>query len=199
METIQRYLGVYGEPDDQLILRELPAEGDKPPRLVGYAAVFNKLSRDLGGFRERIKPGAFKRALASGQDVRALVDHNDEKVLGRTSAGTLRLAEDEIGLRMEVDVPDVSFARDLMVQVKRRDYRGMSFGAQAKQSGIRVVREDGGIVQELVDIDRLIEVTCTSKPAYEDTELMVRSEPKLLGTPPVDAGLVLRHRKLRLL
>ena len=201
MERLQREAAIYAAPEDKLILRIEPAEGDKPRRLVGYAAVYNSLSKDLGGFRERILPGAFSRALSSGDDIRCLVDHDFRKILGRTSNGTLRLTDDEIGLRIECDIPDVSYARDLVVQVERRDIRGMSFGALAKKSGVRVKREDGGIVQELVELDRLSEVSATSIPAYTGTELMVRAEPALLGEIPGDSAarlkLVLRKLSLR--
>jgi HK97 family phage prohead protease len=66
-------------------------------KISGYSAVFDRLSEDLGGFREKIKPGAFKNALA-GSDVRALFNHDSNYILGRESAGTLQLHEDSKGL-----------------------------------------------------------------------------------------------------
>lgn len=59
-------------------------------RIVGYAAKFNSVSRDLGGFVEKIKPGAFNASIASG-DIRALWNHENRYVLGRTSSGTLKM------------------------------------------------------------------------------------------------------------
>ena len=82
-------------------------------KLIGYAAVFNRPSHDLGGFREVILPGAFKRTLATSEAVRALYNHNADQVLGRVGAGTLRLSEDETGLRFELDLPPTSYANDL--------------------------------------------------------------------------------------
>ena len=70
----------------------------------GYAAVFNSRSEDLGGFVEEIRPGAFTRALAEGQDVIGAVDHNPSKILGRNTAGTMRLAQDDRGPQDERDV-----------------------------------------------------------------------------------------------
>ena len=64
------------------------AEG--PPRIVGHAALFDRLSDDLGGFRERIRPGAFAASLVA-DDVRALFNHDPNVILGRNRAGTLRL------------------------------------------------------------------------------------------------------------
>jgi hypothetical protein len=101
----RRDLGVFA-PVDHTELRF--ADPEVPNRLIGYAAVFNSNSADLGGFKERITPGAFRNSIAGGTDIRALVDHDPSKLLGRTNAGTLRVSEDQVGLRVEIDLPDVS-------------------------------------------------------------------------------------------
>jgi HK97 family phage prohead protease len=107
---------------------ELRAGGDKKsPRLVGHAAIFNSPSQDLGGFTEIVKPGAFTRTLKTDRDPLALVQHMPQLVLGRRSAGTLKLTEDARGLAFEIDVPDTTTARDLLVSVERGDVRGASF------------------------------------------------------------------------
>src|SRR3569833_1214434 len=96
-------------------------------RLSGYAAVFDSLSHDLGGFREKIAPGAFDRTLKEFPLVLALVEHDTNKLLATTANGTLRIAPDERGLRVEIDPADTSYARDLLTLVKRGDVSGMSF------------------------------------------------------------------------
>ena len=101
-------------------------EGDKGKTIAGYAAVFNE-ETDIGGaFREIIAPGAFKGTL--DRDIRALVDHDSGRVIGRSKAGTLRLNEDSHGLAVEVDLPDTTDGRDLAVSLSRGDISGMSFG-----------------------------------------------------------------------
>jgi hypothetical protein len=87
---------------------------DVPPRIVGHAAVFDQLSEKLGwGFREIIRPGAFTQTLKDKDDVRALVDHDPSKILGRTTAGTLDLREDKKGLAVDIDTPDTTVGRDI--------------------------------------------------------------------------------------
>jgi len=78
--------------------------------IQGHAAVFNRLSRNLGGFVEQIDPAAFDKTLADNPDVRALINHDPSHLLGRTRSGTLRLSKDTTGLAYEVDVPDRSDA-----------------------------------------------------------------------------------------
>lgn len=89
--------------------------------LHGYAALFNSRSHDLGGFREIILPGAFDRSLKEHPDVLALVDHDEGKVLARTTNGTLRIQPDERGLKVEIDPADTSYARDILALVRRGD------------------------------------------------------------------------------
>jgi uncharacterized protein len=95
--------------------------------IEGHAAVFSRLSRNLGGFVEQIDPSAFDKTLADNPDVRALINHDPTHLLGRTRSGTLRLSKDDIGLVYEVDVPDRSDARDLLVSMERGDITQSSF------------------------------------------------------------------------
>ena len=159
--------------------------GDKP-RLIGYAAVFGKASRDLGGFVEFVRPGAFKRSLAAGADVVALVAHDPRLILGRSLAGTLALAEDGKGLAFDVSLPPTSAARDLLVSVERGDVAGASFAFTTPKGGDRwTFVKDGPATRELLDVN-LLDVTVTAMPAYPDTSVALRS----LGTarPPMAAA-----------
>ena len=74
--------------------------------ISGYAAVFNSRTSIGDFFDEVIAPGAFARTLSENSDVRALFNHNWDNVLGRTKNGTLKLEEDERGLKFEVELPN---------------------------------------------------------------------------------------------
>jgi hypothetical protein len=108
-----------------VVAQELRATGSaKQPKVEGYAATFAGVA-DLGAFREKIAPGAFKRTLASDRDVVAVYNHNNDMLLGRKSAGTLTLAEDSRGLRFSCDLPDTSIARDVIRESQCRQLEGM--------------------------------------------------------------------------
>ena len=134
--------------------------------LSGYAAVFNSNSEPLP-FIERIAPGAFKRSLSSRNDIKLLWNHDSSSVLGSTRAGTLRLYEDEKGLRVEADLPDTTQGRDARVLIQRGDVTGFSFGFTVPANGDRWNAE--GTERTLTSV-RLLEVsTGVAFPAYSAT------------------------------
>jgi HK97 family phage prohead protease len=158
---IEKRGGVYGV--------ETRAEDGKRT-LIGYAAIFNSDTTIGDYFIERIDPGAFNGALTS--DVRALVDHDTGRVIGRTKSGTLRLAVDTRGLRVEIDVPDTADGRDLWTLVERGDISGMSFGFRVTK---QEWDETGDMpVRTVLEVE-LYEVSACAFPAYDDTTLGVRS------------------------
>lgn len=170
MQLETRFVSLFAA--DELRLSDATAE--QPHRFVGLLP-FNALSVEFpGGWKERLMPSAFRTTLSSGNDIRALVDHNAEKLLGRTSSGTLRVAETDKGLAVEIDVPGTSYGNDLRELVRRKDVRGLSFGFKVRQGGQRFVKEGGLTIRELHDID-LREVSVVSTPAYADTTLALRS------------------------
>lgn len=144
--------------------------------LTGYAAVFEQETR-IGGFTERIKPGAFRESLASGRDVLALLDHRSDVLLGRTKSGTLKLSEDAKGLAFELTLPDTQAGRDLVALAERSDLGGMSFG-------FRVLDEDwNGDTRELRAVE-LHEISVVqSWPAYQQTEISLRNRPSVYDRP----------------
>ena len=149
-------------------LRVVNERGQK--KICGYAAKFNSDSLDLGGFIESIAPGAFKRSLAGGADVRALVDHDPSKILGRTKSGTLRLAEDANGLHCEITPPDTMAARDVMASIERGDIDGMSFGFTVPEGGDSWDYGQSPARRTLRDVD-VFDVSAVTFPAYPDTSV----------------------------
>src|SRR5689334_14594836 len=109
--------------------KELRASASGSERKIsGYSAKFNNLSEDLGGFREMLAPGCFTCTLGLGADVRMLVDHEPSKILGRTKAGTLKLTQDDVGLRFDCTLPDTQIGRDTWENIRLGNLSDCSFG-----------------------------------------------------------------------
>ena len=135
--------------------------------LTGYVATFGTEAR-IGGFTESIAPGAFTATLASDRDILALLDHRADVLLGRTSSGTLTLAEDAKGLRFDLKLPDTQPGRDLVALAERGDLGGMSFGFVATDE------QWTGDKRELRAVD-LREISVVQAfPAYGQTEISLR-------------------------
>src|SRR5262245_2717037 len=149
---------------------ELRQEPGEPLKIRGYAAVFNQLSEPILGFRERIMPGAFKKSLTN--DVRALVDHDSSKILGRTKNGTLSMREDAHGLYVEIIPPKTTLGQDTIESIRRGDLDQMSF--QFKKIDDHWTQEEGQQVRELRDVN-LIDVSVVAFPSYSQTSVAVRS------------------------
>lgn len=150
---------------------EFRAAEDRIGTAAGRAALFN-VTADIGGyFQERLLPGAFTESLAV-DDVRALFDHDPGRVLGRSSAGTLRLSEDAAGLSCEIDLPDTSDGRDLVALLRRRDITGMSFGFEVMHDEWD---DSGDIPLRTIHRVKLWEVSAVTWPAYSGTSIAMRS------------------------
>lgn len=150
------------------------SETDQTNRAAGYAAVFNSLSHDLGGFREVIAPGAFTRSLADASsgalNIFALWAHNNAQPLGSTQSGKLVLNEDERGLAFELDTRRFTPAQiDSLTDGELR----MSFGFIVRQDEWRK-DNDGSIIRTLIDVE-LPEISFVINPAYPDTCAAKRS------------------------
>lgn len=169
----------------------------------GYAAKFEKLSVDLGGFREVISKGAFAKSLK--RDIVALWSHNTDIVLGRMSNGTLKAEEDDVGLRFELQLGEDVWSQYAYQKIVRKDVRGMSFGFRIPTNGYEWLLDDAKKrLRRLVEID-LHELSPTVFPAYPATSVNVRSIEDILRTAPaieaapVQRNLNLEHRRLRLI
>lgn len=144
-----------------------------PTQFRGYAAVFGRPSEPLP-FIESIREGAFKRSLSSGREVRMFVNHNTDQVLASTRSGSLRLVEDQVGLAVEADLPDTSYARDLAALMQRGDVHSMSFGFSIPKGGDSWSQD--GQSRELREVILHEVSVVTGFPAYPDTEASIRTD-----------------------
>lgn len=142
--------------------------GGTAGQIFGYAAVFNQPA-DLGWFVEEFAPGAFARTII-GDDIRALVDHDPSRIIGRNKAGTLKLSEDRLGLLMDIDVADTSHGRDIVAAVKRGDVTGASISFSVPIRG-DVWSVQGGRDHRLVFEAKLYDVAPVTFPAYTQTSV----------------------------
>lgn len=177
---------------------ELRMINEDKPMFRGHAAVFDSPSEVLAGcFREIIKPGAFFDALKIS-DVRALWNHNPDHILGRSSAGTLRMVEDETGLSIEIDPPDTTVGRDLRVSMQRGDVTEMSFAFTVADGGDRWERDAGNPdmwTRTISKFEKLYDVSPVTYPAYPSTDFALRSLDKAKEAPKKDGNY---SRRLRL-
>lgn len=153
------------EIDDELIVE---SRADGRAVIIGYAAVYNRLSLDLGGFREMILPGAFDKVLGRQrglQDVVALFNHNSDMVLGRTSSGTLELSSDDKGLKYVVTPP--ASRADVLELIQRRDVKGSSFAFTVDSKGESFSPDEkGNAIRNIREVSGLYDVGPVLVPAY---------------------------------
>lgn len=164
-------------------------EDGQLPEIEGYAAIFNSTT-DLGPFTESVAPGAFRASLERKDDVRALFNHDANLILGRTSSGTLSLAEDDRGLKVRITPPDTSLGRDLLTSIARGDVSQMSFGFYIEAEEMNN-EKDRKKPHFTITEARLFDVSPVTFPAYEATEVSVSNRHSVLGNHDVRRGKVL--------
>lgn len=154
---------------------EVREEGDGPPVIVGYAAVFNQRSENLGGFVEEIVPGAFANTLRSNPDVRATIDHKGGvTTIGRVRNGTLQLQEDQHGLRVRIVPPDTQAGRDALTLVRGGYMDQMSFMFHTRRDEWKKT-DDGTPLRRLHEVDlHNGDVSLVTYPAYPQTSAEAR-------------------------
>ena len=143
--------------------------------LTGYAVKWEMKSVPMGyfkRFKEQFRRGAFTESLTN-DDQKALWSHDTAKVLGRTKNGTLRLFEDEIGLRFELDLPDTTLGDDAYKSIKRGDVDGVSFGFSMLTQEWDEADSDN-VVRTVIKA-KLLEISPVAFPAYPDSQVAARS------------------------
>jgi uncharacterized protein len=162
--------------------------------LGGYALKYDRLSQNLGGFVERVMPGAVDKSLADKIDVLARFQHEDAFLLGRTSADTLTLSNDATGLQYDVQMPDTTYARDLLALAARGDVRHSSFAFRTMQDDWSLT-EQGFPLRSLLQI-QLVDVAPVVTPAYMDTTSGIRSLASRFDLSLDEAAEAIRDNKI---
>jgi uncharacterized protein len=158
-----------GEDDDDVKVDISAADA-----VVGYAAKFNVRSEPLGDFVETILPGAFDDVL--GDDVVALFNHDPNQVLARSSAGSLRLSVDEVGLRYEFDLADDDCSELVAKYINDGRVKQSSFAFTVAPGGDRWERQaDGSVLRTIAKFNRLYDVSPVTYPAYPDATVKLRT------------------------
>lgn len=166
----------------------------------GYAIRFMEESVDLGGFIERIHPEAISIDQIRNSDIFAFFNHDNEKVLGRTGAGTLKLDLRDDGLYYEIDVPDTVAGNELLEHIKRGEMYGTSFAYSlpSDDSGDIWSRdEDGNIYRDITNIEILYEISPVFSPAYPTTTISARSLDKLNELKNMKENIELREDEVK--
>lgn len=180
-----------------LELREAAPETKSPGTLTGYAAVFNSRSEEIFGFYEIIKPGAFRATLGDGHDIYALADHDVRMRLARTKLGTLKLAEDEKGLKTEIALPDTDLGKRIWAEAQQGLLDAMSFGFVTVTDNWH--KEDGKVVRELHEVE-LFEVSPVTWPAYPATSIAPAARDRfnaLVAEPPPAPPIDVKRMAMR--
>lgn len=168
--------------------------GDGQFIIRGHAAVFNKWSLDLGGFREKIMPGFFDKVLSEDPDVHFFWDHDSRWTLARTRNKTLELRCDPAGLHEWARVAPTSYAADLRILMERRDIDQQSFAFNVGPDGAewRIFEEDGREIVERILLpdgcSGLYDVTVTAQGAYPQTDASVVAHTRSMIRRAINEG-----------
>jgi HK97 family phage prohead protease len=144
--------------------------GEQENRMSGHASVFGAMAL-IGSHWEQIDKRAFGGALSRPDDVRFLLNHNPDNLLGRTSSGTLELNTDEGGLQVRSTLPDTTLGRDVRELVRRGDLTGMSFGFKPTNHHLGRA-PDGRLLRTITELE-LYDVSLATYPAYKESNDVV--------------------------
>lgn len=153
-----------------------PPVANKPTTVIGYPILWNVLSTDRGGYKVRLLPGSATFTTPT----LALYHHDFQSVIGTTDNTTLRLTPDDIGVKCEIDLPNTSTGRDVAELIAKRYVRGMSFAMVSTPRGVKTV-ENG---ETILDVEAFAadEITITPIPAFQQTDVGVKTDPEFAAT-----------------
>jgi HK97 family phage prohead protease len=167
---------------------ELRASGNLT--ITGRPAMYNSLSKDLGGFREVLMPGCFDESL-SDPEIYCAWQHDSAQILGRVEAGTLQLSSDNIGLTMRCELPNSPLGQNVYQSIKRGDVSKMSFGMFVGEDSWDIATDERGQRYERRSVKqaRIFECSPVTTPAYDSSSVSARSlfpdgQPERIVTPP---------------
>jgi HK97 family phage prohead protease len=180
METERRYLSLADIGDDALGLEE---RADGPPRIRGIAPPWNSWSHDLGGFRERFMPGAFRKFLDRSPsdprgraDVIAAWNHDESRILGRTTNNTLELRETDRGLEYLATPPEgTATTSEVLSLIRGRYIFGSSFAFTVADGGETFDSDPTGRITRTITDAVLYDVSPVTRAAYPSSTLGLRS------------------------
>ena len=156
---------------------ELRAIGDNDKCIIeGYAALFESDSENLGGFVERIAPGAFNDT--DFGNCKALFNHDNNFVMASEKAGTLTLEVDDRGLKYSFEVPASGvFYDQVYLPIQRGDIDQSSFAFMLdwEEKSDHWENVDGTVVRTILKIDSVYDVSPVTYPAYQDTSVLARN------------------------
>jgi len=169
MELEKRFL-----PIEEL---EIRTEDEGGLKISGYAALYNRKSDNLGGFVEILRPGAFRKALESEPDVKALFNHDPSSIFARTKNGSLALTENQTGLKFEAMIgADDEDGKRIYNKVKNGLIDQCSFAFACGEDGQKWTEsKDGPMLREIFEVDLLADVSVVTNPAYPQTTVQARS------------------------
>lgn len=171
LEREIRCVSVAEAPEAEL---RVETRSDGRPAIRGMGIVYNRLSQDLGGFRERIMPGAFDKILGRQRgrvDLVSYFNHDPNMMLGRESAGTLEVTSDPMGVRYVVTPP--ATRADVVELVGRKDVKGSSFAFQVGRDGEAWTSDSQGPIREIREAASLFEMGPVVSPAYVQTSAAI--------------------------
>jgi len=175
----KRAIELYGETTEvrvvPMTVKWIQRAKDEPPKIIGYPALFNTLSDDLGWFREKIKPGAFKKALKIS-DIRGLFNHEPSDIFAR-SGENLSVRERTKGLFMEADEIDDETFRKVLSKIQNRLITQMSFAFSiAKDIWESDPENKDREIRTVIEVKEVFDVSPVTFPAYPDTTVATRSK-----------------------